>query len=180
VNYIIRLRQLAERIEELQERVSQTKYRLSLLKEAVLHGTIAGAQLIVVLDHKMGSSFVLTSVRFAMDGKPVFSRPDITSSREANRHHWTIFSGPVPPGPHVITVELKWHGNGHRVFGYLRGYKFRVLSSFSFKAAEGTQTQIRVIAYERGNSMTTPLKDRPTIKFKAKVQAMTAKPKGRK
>ena len=171
-NYIIRLREISERIAELKEQVSQTKYRLNLLKEAVLHGTIAGCQLVVVLDHRMGSSFRLTSVRFALDGKPVFSRQDIVDAKEATRRHWPIFTGPVPPGPHVLTVELRWRGYGHKLFSYVRGYRFKVLSSFSFKAAEGTETQIRVVAYEKGNRITTPLKDRPAIKFRAKVRGL--------
>ncbi len=177
-SYLIRLREIAERIEQLKEQVSQTKYRLSLLKEAVLHGTIAGCALEVKLDHQMGSTFRLTSVRVALDGKPVFSRQDITSAKEARKRHWPIFSGPVPPGPHVLTVELRWRGYGHGVFNYLRGYRFRVLSSFSFQATEGTKTTIRVIAYEKGNRVTTPLKDRPAIKFKSRVQGLEQTGKG--
>ncbi len=177
-SYLIRLREIAERIEQLKEQVSQTKYRLSLLKEAVLHGTIAGCALQVELDHRMGSTFRLTSVRFALDGKPVFSRQDITSAKEARKRHWPIFSGPIPPGPHVLTVELRWRGYGHGVFKYLRGYRFRVLSSFSFQATEGTKTTIKVIAYEKGNRVTTPLKDRPAIKFKSRVQELEQTGKG--
>jgi hypothetical protein len=60
------------------------------------------------------------------------------------------------------------------VFSYLRGYRFNVVSSHSFKAAEGSATQIRVVAYEKGN-ITTPLKDRPAVKFKKKIRAIEAK-----
>ncbi len=162
--YVMRLRSLSENISSLKERVSQTKYRLSLLKEAVLHGTIAGAQLQVIQEHRMGSSFRLTSIRYALDGKGIFGREGLEDVRRSDLKEMPIFTGPVPPGPHVLTVELKWRGHGHGVFSYLRGYEFRVLSSHSFRATEGTETIIRVRAYEKGN-ISTPLKDRPAIRF---------------
>jgi hypothetical protein len=181
-SYVGRLRSLAERISTLKERVSQTKYRLSLLKESVLHGTIAGCQLRVVQEHKMGSRFRLISVRYALDGKGIYGKEDIGDTKLAKAKRTPIFSGPIPPGPHVLTVELKWRGHGYGVFSYLRGYKFRVLSSHSFRASEGTETFIRVRAYEKGN-MTTPLKDRPAIKFIRKsrtIQPQKTKGKGKK
>lgn len=174
--YVMRLRSLSERIATLKERVSQTKYRLSLLKEAVLHGTIAGCQLKVHQDHRMGSSFRLISIRYALDGKGIYGKEDIGDTKLAKTRKLPIFSGPIPPGPHVLTVELKWRGHGYGVFSYLRGYKFRVLSSHSFKATEGTETAIRVKAYEKGN-MTTPLKDRPAIKFIRKTRVIQPKSK---
>lgn len=162
--YVMRLRSLSENISTLKERVSQTKYRLSLLKEAVLHGTIAGAQLQVIQEHRMGTSFRLTSIRYALDGKGIFGREGMEEVKRSDLKEMPIFSGPIPPGPHVLTVELKWRGHGHHVFSYLRGYEFRVLSSHSFRATEGTETVIRVRAYEKGN-ISTPLKDRPAVRF---------------
>lgn len=173
-SYVGRLRSLSERISTLKERVSQTKYRLSLLKESVLHGTIAGCQLKVVQEHKMGSRFRLISVRYALDGKGIYGKEDIGDTKLAKAKRTPIFSGPIPPGPHVLTVELKWRGHGYGVFSYLRGYRFRVLSSHSFRASEGTETYIRVRAYEKGN-MTTPLKDRPAIKFIRKSRTIQPK-----
>jgi hypothetical protein len=172
--YVMRLRSLSERISTLKERVSQTKYRLSLLKEAVLHGTIAGCQLRVEQENRMGSSFRLISVRYALDGKGLYGKEDIGDTKLAKAKKVPIFAGPIPPGPHVLTVELKWRGHGYGVFSYLRGYRFRVLSSHSFRATEGTETYIRVKAYEKGN-MTTPLKERPAIKFIRKSRTITPK-----
>ncbi len=174
--YVMRLRSLSERISTLKERVSQTKYRLSLLKEAVLHGTIAGAQLKVVQEHKMGSSFRLESIRYALNGKGIYGKEGIADTKLAKTKNLPIFSGPIPPGPHVLTVELKWRGHGHGVFSYLRGYKFRVLSSHSFKATEGTETVIKVRAYEKGN-MSTQLKDRPAVKFVRQTRVVQPKRK---
>lgn len=174
VSYVVRLRNLAQRIAALKERVSQTKYRLSLLKESVLHGTIGGAQLVILHHNKMGSSFRLVSMRYALDGKSIFTKRDISETKLGRRGKTKIYGGPIRPGQHVLTVQLKWRGHGYGVFSYLRGYKFHVLSSHSFKAAEGSVTQIRVLAYEKGN-ITTPLKDRPALKYKTKVRAMDAK-----
>lgn len=172
-SYVTRLRNLAQRVAALKERVSQTKYRLSLLKESVLHGTIGGAELVVLHDNQMGSSFRLVSMRYALDGKQIFTKRDISETKLGRRGRTKLYSGPIRPGQHVLTVQLRWRGHGYGVFSYLRGYKFHVLSSHSFKAAEGSATQIRVVAYEKGN-ITTPLKDRPALKYKTKIRAIEA------
>lgn len=173
-SYVLRLRVLAQRVAELKEKVSQTKYRLSLLRESVLHGSIGGAQFVVVHHNQMGGSFRLISMRYALDGKPIFTKRDISETKLGRKGKATVYSGPLPPGQHILTVELRWRGHGYGVFSYLSGYRFKLISSHAFKAAEGTTTQIRVVAYEKGN-ITTPLKDRPALKFKTKVRALEAK-----
>jgi hypothetical protein len=81
-----------------------------------------------------------------------------------------IFNGSIPPGDHTVQVLINLQGYGYGVFSYLRGYKFEVRSSHSFTAVEGKTTQLRILAYEKGG-VTTPLEERPAIRYLEKVVA---------
>jgi len=67
-----------------------------------------------------------------------------------------------------MQVLINLQGNGYGVFSYLRGYRFEVRSSHSFSAVEGKTMQVDAIAYEKG-SVTTPLEERPAIRYIEKV-----------
>ena len=79
-----------------------------------------------------------------------------------------IFNGSIPPGDHTVQVLVNLQGHGYGVFSYLRGYKFGVRSSHSFTAVEGKTTRLRILAYEKGG-VTTPLEERPAIRYLEKV-----------
>jgi hypothetical protein len=84
-----------------------------------------------------------------------------------------IFSGSVPPGDHTLQVLIQLRGHGYGVFSYLRGYRFEVKSSHSFTVTEGKTIQLEAIAYEKGG-VTTPLEQRPAIRYIEKIGAMGA------
>ena len=63
---------------------------------------------------------------------------------------------------------INLQGNGYGVFSYLRGYKFEVRSSHSFTAVEGKTINLQAVAYEKGG-VTTPLEERPAIRYVEKV-----------
>ncbi|MFI5298004.1 MAG: dihydrolipoamide acetyltransferase, partial [Polyangiales bacterium] len=64
---------------------------------------------------------------------------------------------------------------GYGIFSYLQGYKFEVRSSRSFTAMEGKTISLRVIGYEQGGP-TTPLEERPAIRYIEKLTAGVAQP----
>ena len=76
----------------------------------------------------------------------------------------------MPPGDHTLQVLVNLQGNGYGVFSYLRGYRFEVKSSHSFTAVEGKTLSIQVVGYEKGG-VTTPLEERPAIRYGEKVQS---------
>lgn len=165
--YAVRLRDLEQRINELKEQIFRSKARLSLLAETVLEGSFGGAQAVIMHENKMSSSFRLVKVVYALDGAPIFNRADEQGGL-GDRERFEVFNGRIVPGEHTITVNLEYRGHGYGIFSYLRGYRFRVRSSYSFTAPEGKAATIRVVGYEKGGP-TAPLEERPAIRYVDRV-----------
>ena len=64
----------------------------------------------------------------------------------------------------AISVYLEYQGYGYGFFSYLKGYKFKIKSSFTFNAEEGKLTTVRIVGFEKGG-LTTELKDRPSVRY---------------
>lgn len=174
--YLVQLKSLEQRVNELKERIFRSKARLNLLKETVLHGVIAGSRSVIIHKNEMGSSFRLIKLVYAVDGAQIYSKDDDTGALDDKRE-FEVFNGSIVPGNHTISVLMVFRGNGYGIFSYLKGYKFTVRSSNTFTAGEGRQTAITVRAYEKGN-ITTDLKDRPAIKFDVNLYQAGSTAKG--
>jgi hypothetical protein len=120
----------------------------------------------------MSSAFRLTRALFVLDGAVQYNKQDDTGAL-ASQRTIPIFSGSVPPGDHTLQVLIQLRGHGYGVFSYLRGYRFEVKSSHSFTVTEGKTIQLEAIAYEKGG-VTTPLEQRPAIRYIEKIGAMGA------
>ncbi|MEK7705856.1 MAG: dihydrolipoamide acetyltransferase [Myxococcota bacterium] len=160
----MKLRAIEDRVNDLKEKIFQSKARLVQLQEVVLHGTISGAKAVLIHKNEMGSSFLLTRVQYALDGAPIFNRVDSGQGELDQQEEIEIFNGSIAPGNHQVSVYLEYRGHGYGVFSYLKGYKFRIKSSYTFDAEEGKQTTVRIVGYEKGG-MTTELKDRPSVRY---------------
>jgi hypothetical protein len=165
--YAVRLRDLEQRINELKEQIFRSKARLSLLAETVLSGVVAGAQAIVVHENRMSSSYRLVKAVYALDGAPIFNRADEEGSL-GERERFDVYNGSIVPGEHTLTVNLEYRGHGYGIFSYLKGYRFKVRSNYSFTAPEGRAVTIRVVGYEKGGP-TAPLEERPAIRYVERV-----------
>jgi hypothetical protein len=163
--YNVRLRDLERKVDELKEQVFRSKARLNLLKETVLHGVIAGARSAIVFKNEMGSLYVPIKYTFALDGTEILDKSD-ESGKLGDQKEIEIYNGSITPGNHTLTVQLVYQGNAYGVFAYLKGYKFTARSSHTFTASEGKQLQLKVVGYEKGNSVTTDPKDRPAVDFR--------------
>lgn len=159
----LRLRRLEQRVQALKERAWRAKARVGMLKEAVLGGGV-GATATVVHKNKMGSSFRLIRLVYALDGSQVFARSDDTGALHKQKN-FEVLTGPIAPGSHTISVLAIYRGHGYGVFKYLTKYKFTVRSSHTFTATEGKNTRIEAVGFEKGG-VTTPLEDRPALDFK--------------
>ena len=115
----------------------------------------------------MGSSFVLESVAYALDGAPLFTKVDVSGDLD-KREEFEIFNGRIVPGQHQIAVRLVFRGHGYGVFSYLEGYKFKVQSSYTFNAEAGKVTTVKIVAFEKGG-LTSDLKDRPAVRYDVEV-----------
>jgi hypothetical protein len=162
----LRLRQLEQRVQALKERAWRAKARVEMLKEAVLGGGI-GARAGIQHINKMGNSYRLVQLIYALDGTTIFTRKDDSGAMHETKN-FDILSGPITPGSHTLSVMAIYRGHGYGVFRYLKKYKFTVKSSHTFTVDEGKGLNIKVIGYERGGT-TTPLEDRPALDFQVNV-----------
>ncbi|HEY8429713.1 MAG TPA: hypothetical protein VIL20_15115 [Sandaracinaceae bacterium] len=166
--YAVRLRDLEQRINELKEQIFRSKARLSLLAETVLQGVVAGAQAVIVHENRMSSSYRLVKAVYALDGARIFSKADEEGTL-GERRELEIYDGSIVPGEHTLTVNLEYRGHGYGIFSYLKGYRFRVRSNYSFTVPEGKAITIRVVGYEKGGP-TAPLEERPAIQYIERIQ----------
>ncbi len=172
--YGVRLRDLEQRINELKEQIFRSKARLSLLAETVLQGVVAGGQARITHENKMGNSYKLVKVLYALDGAPIFNKADEEGSL-GDATEFDVYNGSIVPGEHTLTVKLEYRGNGYGIFSYLKGYRFKVSSSHTFTAPEGKASELRVVGFEQGGP-TAPLEDRPAIRYIERVSATTNQP----
>ena len=166
--YTTRLHDLERRMDELKEQVYRSKARLNLLKETVLGVVVGASQALITYKNEMGSTFTLIKLVYSLDGAEIYAKSDETGHLGDNKE-FEIFNGTIVPGNHTLSVLMVYQGNGFGVFSYLKGYKFNVRGSNTFTAAEGKQTQLKVVGFEKGNPITTDPKDRPAIDFRINV-----------
>lgn len=156
-----RLDNLQGEVDELKDKIFRSKARLTLLKETVLKGVLAGSRVTIAHQNLMSSGFRLTRVVVSMDGAQIFARTDETGSLDGE-DELVVFDGNLPPGPHAVTVKLEYRGNGYGVFSYLNGYTFKSGSTHSFTAPENGALKLVSQGFEKGN-MTTEMRDRPAV-----------------
>jgi hypothetical protein len=166
--YAVRLRDLEQRINELKEAIRRSHTRLALLSESILSGITAAALAEVVFENDMSSAFRLKRIVALYDGAPLATKTD-ERDQIGDQKEIPLYAELVQPGDHTLQVLLEYQGNGYGIFSYLKGYKFEVRSSRSFTAIEGKTIQLRVIGYEQGGP-TTPLEERPAVRYVEKMQ----------
>lgn len=120
-------------------------------------------RLIVTFEDGLSTSFQLVEAELALDGRPLWTCRDPERALDA-REPVLVHDGPVAGGPHRLMVSLAYRGQGHGVFSYLAGYTFRVESAHEVAIPTTGTLAVRVAAYEQGEA-TTPLEDRPQVRF---------------
>ena len=166
--YAVRLRDLEQRINELKEQFFRSKARLSLLAETVLEGVVGGGQAVFLHENRMSQSYKLVRVVYALDGAPIFTKADEEGSL-GDQQEFEIYNGSIVPGEHTLTVNLEYRGHGYGVFAYLKGYRFKVRSTYTFAVPEGRVSTVHVVGYEKGGP-TTPLEERPAVRYIERVE----------
>jgi hypothetical protein len=168
--YVVRLRDLEQRIDELKEQIRRSHTRLSLLSDTILSGGVGGARAEIAFKNDLSNAFKLTGVVFVLDGVVQYNRQDDSEAGLLeSRKEIPIFSGAIPPGDHTLQVVLRLRGHGYGVFSYLRGYKFDLKSSHSFTVTEGKTIALSSVAWEKGD-VTTPLEQRPAVRYESNVR----------
>ncbi|HEY3496158.1 MAG TPA: hypothetical protein VGK73_15775 [Polyangiaceae bacterium] len=169
--YVVRLRDLEQRVDELKEQIRRSHTRLSLLSDTILSGGVGGARAEISFKNELSNAFHLTGATFVLDGAVQYNKQDDTGAL-ADQKQIPIFSGSIPPGDHTLQVVLKLRGHGYGVFSYLRGYKFNVPATHSFTVSEGKAIKLEAIVWEKGD-VTTPLEERPAIRWRQTLGSTT-------
>ena len=169
--YVVRLRDLEQRIDELKEQIRRSHTRLSLLSDTILSGGVGGARAEITFKNDLSSAFRMTGATFVLDGAVQYNKTDESeNSALASQKEIAVFSGSIPPGDHTLQIVLRLRGHGYGVFSYLRGYKFQVPSSHTFTITEGKTLKLDVVAWEKGD-VTTALEQRPSIRYVENLRA---------
>jgi hypothetical protein len=174
--YMVRLRDLEQRVDELKEQIRRSHTRLSLLSDSILAGGVGGARAEITFINDMSNVFQLTRALFLLDGAVQNNKQDETGAL-AEQKEIPVFSGSIPPGDHTLQVLVQLRGHGFGVFSYLQGYRFEIRSSHSFTVTEGKTVELRAIAYEKGG-VTVPLEQRPAMRYFERVRANVQGEKG--
>ena len=159
--YGARIDGLQAEVDDLKERIFRSKARLSVLKETVLHGVLAGSRVIIIHRNLMGSQFRLTKIVVILDGAQIYAKTDESGALD-QEDELSVYDGNIVPGPHTITVELEYQGQGFGIFSYLNAYTIDPRSSYNFTAPENGALRLMSTGYEKGN-ISTEMSDRPGI-----------------
>lgn len=157
--YVIRQRDVQAQVEGLRSDVFDAEARLQLLAERYLGSTVAGGRATIEHQNAMSPLYRLVRATYTIDGHAL---PPTTPSAEAR--NFAVFTGPLEPGAHTLTVDLEYQGQGHTVFPYWEGYRMHVHSTESFTVQPGQEVRLRVVGFERGNAMLDPTA-RPGVRF---------------
>ena len=150
-------------VAALKDKIFRSKARLAVLRDTVMSGVMAGGRVVVAHRNLMSSGFRLIRAAVILDGAQIYARSDDTGALD-QEDELPIFDGNLPPGPHEVTIELTYQGQGYGAFSYLKGYTFKSASTHSFAVGESGQFKLVSKGFERGN-LTTEMKDRPAVEW---------------
>jgi hypothetical protein len=159
--YAVRLSHLQQLLDEGKEEARRRHTREALLDS--LSCCNMSPRFSLRFQSILSPLLVVTGLHVHVDGVAVYTR-DKPAGTLVGPAGVDLFSGPIPPGGHVVHTVVHLRGNGLGVFSYLRGYRFRVESTYAFMAVEGTVTRVDAAVVERGG-VTTPLEQRPALRY---------------
>src|SRR5690349_9706909 len=67
---------LSVEVDALKDKIFRSRARLSLLRETVLKGVLAGSRVVLAHRNLMGSGFRLTRIVISMDGAQIYAKTD--------------------------------------------------------------------------------------------------------
>ncbi len=171
----LKTKALEEQVNDLKEKIFRTKYRLSTLAESILEGGYnSGAKLAIWHRNELGSSYVLTSAAYTLDGAPLYTKVD--ESGELNElEEFVIFDQRIVPGQHQMSVQYQLRGHGYGIFAYLEGMRLKLTSAYSFSVEPGKITKVTAIVREK-EGLTLQFDQKPDIRFEMSVQKDVGKP----
>jgi len=171
----LKTKALEEQVNDLKEKIFRTKARLLSLSEAIIgNGVLSGAKLALYHRNELGSSYVLVSAAYTLDGAPLYTKVDETGDLN-EREEFVFFDQRIVPGQHQMSVQYELRGHGYGIFAYLEGMRVKLRASYSFQVEPGKATTVKAIVFER-DGITLEFKDKPNVRFEQNVQKDLGKP----
>lgn len=164
------LRTVEEDVDDLKERVFRSKATLQLLRELVSSSASVGARVAVWHVNELSGAYRMESAQYFLNGKNIFSKVDDTGALD-EIGELKVHEQALPAGNHDLVVNLTLRGAGYRIFSYLKGYEFRVSSTYSFKVEDGRLTVVRAVAGSKGAFRS--YEERPRIEFEARAEDLS-------
>lgn len=164
----LKTKALEEKVNDLKEKIYRTKYRLTTLAETVLGGVVnSGAKLALWHRNELGSSYVLVSAAYTLDGAPLYTKVDETGDLN-EREEFIVFDQRIVPGQHQISVQYELRGHGYGIFSYLEGMRVKLRTSHTFNVEPGKITKLTSLVHEK-SGLTLEFEDKPSVKFEMNV-----------
>jgi|SRR5579859_968484 len=194
----VKMKAFQAEAEAIKERIYNSKARLLVLQQTVLHGAAAGAVARIDFKNEIGNAYRLDSATWVLDGQTIFAessaeppppggdakgaRPKPGTVIEAPEQiaaekEKRVFDGAIIPGNHTLSVTLIYKGNGYQVFNYLEGYRFTVQSTYSFVAEEGKTTEVEAHSVPK-DALSHSYEDRLDMRFDVSTKDSVPIPAG--
>jgi hypothetical protein len=141
-----RMQSLRHGTDELDAAVGESYRRLAAIQLSMRGDGGGGARLSITQQDHVGPLYRLAEATYAIDGARIFH----AEGAELSLRALSIHEGSITPGTHVLSVVLRYEGNGD-VFEYVRGYRFVVRSSHTFVVPRGEATSVGVDAFEHAD-----------------------------
>ncbi len=160
------LRSIEEEVNGLKERVFRSKATLQLLKEIVIQGSSTGSNATIWHVNQLGNAYSVESLSYFLDGQSKFSKTDPEGSLDESKE-FKVFEGAVPPGDHVLTLNVRLRGNGYGIFKYVEKYQVSFKANSTFTAEEGKSCQVKVVL-EKQRGLGRSFTERPNVAFETR------------
>lgn len=156
-----------EQVDSLKEQVFRSRATLQLLQEIVASEPTGGSQAVVWYVNKAGSGYTVERVAVLLDGQARFAKDD-TSGELTAAKELKISEGPLAPGEHTVTFEVRLRPTGYGLFKYAKNYALDVRSSYPFKVDVGKTCTVRGVLKEK--SAAERFEDRASIDYELRCE----------
>ena len=150
-----------ERVADLKEKIFNSKSRLVLLKEQILHNVIAEAKGVIVHKNRMGAGFTLEQVLYHLDGNRIYFQDNKDGGLDDQRE-FEVFSRSLLP--ETTWYRLRWCTGGPGAFQLRGRLPVQDLLELHFYASKGRIVKVAVVGHERGG-LTTSMEDKPYVSY---------------
>lgn len=137
------------------------------LLPAAVRAELQHPKLAVVHRNELGSSYVLVSATYTLDGSPLFIKADETGEFDKTEEV-ALFDQRIQPGTHQVFAQYELRGHGWGILSYLEGMRIKLRGAYTFQAEPGKISTVKAIVFER-SGLTMEFKDRPGLRFDLKV-----------